>query len=105
MNRAKIIAFLTISLFVCSSFVAATLAQTPTPAPPPPENPFAPKPAPPLPAGMTGADANDPRAKLTPGMYNAGESAMGIKHVLLLKKPEAFQISNDPSDPKVDKGA
>jgi len=30
------------------------------------EDPFAPVPAPPLPAGMTGSDANDPRAKLTP---------------------------------------
>ena len=44
-------------------------------------NPFAPEPASPLPAGMTGADTNDPRAKLTPGIYNAGEAAMGLKHV------------------------
>ncbi len=68
------------------------------------ENPFAPKPAPPLPPGMTGSNANDPRAKLKPGMYDAGETAMGMKHLLLLKKPEAFQLGSDqPDDPKVQK--
>src|SRR5206468_5098432 len=36
------------------------------------ENPFAPKPAPPLPPGMTGSDPSDPRANLTPGLYDAG---------------------------------
>jgi hypothetical protein len=67
-------------------------------------NPLAPEPAPPLPAGMTGSDANDPRARLRPGMYDAGEAAMGIKHLLLLKKPEAFQLGSDnPDDPKVQK--
>ena len=65
---------------------------------------FAPEPAPPLPAGMTGSDINDPRAKLTPGLYDAGEAAMGIKHLLLVKKPDAFQLGTDnPDDPKVDK--
>ncbi len=60
--------------------------------------------APPLPAGMTGSDPNDPRAKLTPGLYDAGEAAMGMKHVALLKKPAAFQLgSDDPDDPKVQK--
>jgi hypothetical protein len=90
-------------------------AQTPaqTPAPPPAtaqappeadENPFAPKPAPPLPAGMTGSDANDPRFKLTPGLYDAGETSLGMKHLLLLKKPDAFQLgTSDPDDPKVQK--
>jgi hypothetical protein len=68
------------------------------------ENPFAPEPAPTLPPGMSGSDANDPRAKLTPGLYDAGETAMGLKHVLLLKKPDAFQLgSSDPDDPKVQK--
>jgi hypothetical protein len=68
------------------------------------ENPFAPEPAPPLPAGMTGSDANDPRAKLTPGLFDAGETSMGMQHLLLLKKPDAFQLgSNDPDDPKVKK--
>jgi hypothetical protein len=67
-------------------------------------NPFAPEPAPALPPGMTGSDVNDPRAKLTPGLYDAGEAAMGIKHLLLLKKPDAFQLgASDPDDPKVQK--
>src|SRR5207244_9605775 len=69
-----------------------------------PANPFAPQPAPPLPAGMIGSDANDPRAKLSPGMYNAGETSMGLKHIMLLKKPDAFDLgANDPNDPKVNK--
>jgi hypothetical protein len=68
------------------------------------ENPFAPEPARSLPPGMTGSDASDPRAKLTPGLYDAGETAMGIKHLLLLKKPDAFQLGvDDPDDPKVQK--
>src|ERR1051325_8044709 len=60
-------------------------AQTPSPTPAAQEdeeerNPFAVEPAPPLPPGMTGSDTNDPRAKLAPGLYNAGEAAMGLKH-------------------------
>src|SRR5580658_4076354 len=52
------------------------------------DNPFAAKPAPPLP----------------PGMYGAGEVSMGMKHLLLLKKPDAFQLgTTDPADPKVEK--
>ena len=90
-------------------------AQAQTPATPPPaqepakapeeeENPFAPQPAPALPLGMTGSDANDPRAKLTPGLYDAGETSMGIKHLQLLKKPDAFQLgSAEPDDPRVQK--
>ena len=67
-------------------------------------NPFAPAPAPPLPPGMTGSDVNDPRYKLTPGLYDAGESSMGMKHLLLVKKPDAFQLGTDqPDDPKVQK--
>ena len=69
------------------------------------ENPFAPQPAPALPPGMTGSDANDPRAKLTPGMYDAGELAKGLKHVAFVKKPDAFQLqatsADDPSVQKV----
>src|SRR5258706_1469458 len=65
-------------------------------------NPFAPEPAPALPPGMKGSDTTDPRAKLTPGLYDAGETSMGIKHLLLLKKPDAFQLgATDPDDPKV----
>jgi len=68
------------------------------------KNPFMPEPAGPLPGGMTGSDVNDPRAKLTPGLYDAGETSMGIKHLLLLKKPDAFQLgATDPDDPKVAK--
>ncbi len=68
------------------------------------ENPFAPQPAPSLPPGMTGSDADDPRAKLKAGLYDAGEASMGIKHLLLLKKPDAFQLgASDPDDPKVQK--
>ena len=65
-------------------------------------NPFALQPAPPLPAGMTGSTTNDPRVGLKAGMYDAGEAAMGLEHIALLKKPEAFSLpSNDPDDPKV----
>jgi len=68
------------------------------------ENPFAPQPAPSLPPGMTGSDVGDPRFKLTPGLYDAGESSMGMKHLQLVKKPDAFQLgSADPDDPKVQK--
>src|ERR1700757_256750 len=66
--------------------------------------PFAPEPAPALPAGMSGSDTSDPRANLTPGFYDAGEAAVGIKHLLLVKKPDAFQLgTSDPDDPKVEK--
>jgi hypothetical protein len=68
------------------------------------KNPFAPEPAAPLPAGMTGSNPNDPRATLAPGLYEAGETSMGLKHLLLLKKPDAFQLgATDPDDPKVSK--
>jgi hypothetical protein len=79
---------------------------TPPPPPPPPaaENPFAPTPAPPLPAGMTGSDTSDPRYTLKPGLYDAGEAALGMKHVAFLKKPDAFQINaSSPDDPQVQK--
>jgi hypothetical protein len=67
-------------------------------------DPFAPEPAPVLPPGMTGSDVNDPRAKLAPGLYDAGEAAMGMKHLVLVKKPDAFQLGTvDPDDPKVQK--
>ena len=112
MNRVYTFRFLAASLFLCSCFAAATLAQTPSPSPTPEPkadnqgdgNPFAPQPAPTLPAGMTGSDANDPRAKLKPGLYDAGQTAMGLRHLTLLKKPDAFQLGTEnPADPKVDK--
>ena len=97
---------------LCSCFTAGVLAQTPSPSPsqdatkapdktPPKQqenNPFAPEAAPALPPGMTGSDVNDPRAKLTPGLYDAGEAAMGLKHILLVKKPDAFQLGTDDAD-------
>jgi hypothetical protein len=68
------------------------------------ENPFAPEPAPALPPGMKGSDVNDPRAKLAPGLYDAGEASMGIEHLMLFKKPSSFQLgSTDPDDPQVKK--
>jgi hypothetical protein len=113
MNRIPSIAFraAVAAIILCSgvSRVHAQAApsaptQEAAPAPQAEKNPFAPEPAPPLPAGMTGSDVNDPRYKLTPGMYDAGEASMGIKHVLLLKKPDAFQLgTTDPNDPKVQK--
>ena len=125
MNRVPSVAFrmAVAAIFFCSatSWVHAQAPATPPPAqaqkpatppagqepakgPEEEENPFAAKPAPPLPPGMTGSDANDPRAKLTPGLYNAGDASMGIKHLLLLKKPNAFQLgASEPDDPKVQK--
>jgi len=119
MNRVQRVAFRIagVAAIVLCFGVSAMHAQTDTQAPaasaPAPEaskapamdeNPFAATPAPPLPPGMSGSDANDPRFKLTPGMYDAGETSMGMKHVLLLKKPDAFQLGTaDPDDPKVQK--
>ena len=131
MSRVSDVAFpiLVAAIFLCSG-VSGARAQAQTPATPPPAqqsadktkdqdkandtdkekedeedaNPFAPEAAPALPPGMTGSDANDPRAKLTPGLYDAGEAAMGMKHLALVKKPDAFQLgSADPEDPKVQK--
>jgi hypothetical protein len=125
MNRVQTMAFrlFVASLLFCLCFATRIQAQTPPPSPTPspsPESakpaetkptnqegektPFAPEPAAPLPAGMTGSDANDPRAKLAPGMYDAAETSMGLKHVMLLKKPDAFQLGTvNPDDPKVQK--
>ncbi|MBA3351322.1 MAG: hypothetical protein H0U23_02655 [Blastocatellia bacterium] len=83
----KTIAFrlITASLLLCSALVAGALAQTR-----------------PLPAGMKGSDANDARTKLSSGLYDAGEIAVGMKHVTLLRKPDAFQLGTDNADdPKV----
>ena len=119
MNRINHIAFrlLLVSLVLCSCFAAGTMAQTPAPSPSQDatkapdkstnkenENPFAPEPAPPLPPGMTGSDTTDPRTKLKPGIYDAGEAAFGIRHLMLVKKPDAFQLgTDDPTNPKVQK--
>ena len=120
MSRVHTIAFrlLIASLVLCSCFAATTTAQTAQPSPSPepvktPEskpagqeggNPSALESAPPLPAGMTGSDTGDPRAKLSPGLYDAGEAALGIRHLMLVKKPDAFQLGAlDPDNPKVQK--
>ncbi|HKE57132.1 MAG TPA: hypothetical protein VKB46_10530 [Pyrinomonadaceae bacterium] len=121
MNKVHILAvrLLLASLVLCACSAIRTQAQTPAASPSQeptkapdtksakPEgdgNPFAPEPAPVLPPGMTGSDTTDPRASLTPGMYDAGEAAMGLKHVMLLKKPDAFQLgSSDPDNTKVQK--
>lgn len=103
MNRVADIVFHAVvaALFVCLSVSCVPAqAQGQAPATPPPvqatgqqsadkdkdqdkqkdddenSNPFAPEPAPPLPPGMTGSDPNDPRARLAPGLYDAGEAAM-----------------------------
>src|SRR5689334_7774237 len=99
------------ALCVCfaTTMRAQTQSQQPTKAPDKPTsqeqgNPFAPEPAGPLPAGMTGSDPTDPRAKLTPGVFDAGEISLGLKHVLLVRKPDVFQLgATDPSNPKVQK--
>ena len=100
MNRVLTMTFRSLVAFLLLWFVAGTTqARTPTsqeskkPAETKPdqkpdqkkaeEDPFAPAPAPPLPAGMTGSDANDPRAKLTPGWYDAGEISKGLKLSLI----------------------
>jgi hypothetical protein len=102
------------SFFLQFSIAGWVKAQEPASPPPKQEsakqesaddddsNPFAPEPAKPLPPGMAGSDAGDPRAKLAPGLYDAGEAAVGLRHVALLKKPDAFQLgASDPDDPKV----
>src|SRR5690242_8722092 len=92
--------FLLIAVASVLLFATNVFAQTPSPSPTPaqPETACAPQPAPPLPAGRTGSDANDPRAKWTPGGYDAGETSMGLKHITLLKKPDAFHLgTNDPN--------
>ena len=104
------------SFVLCISLAGSALGQTPSPSPgamkpaePKPAdqsagNPFAPESAPKLPAGMTGSNAKDPRSKLSPGLFDAGEASIGIRHLMLLKKPNAFQLGSDDADsPKVQK--
>ncbi len=88
MNREtfSISRLLTASLLLCSCFVVWGAAQTPAPT---------------LPPGMKGSNPSDPRATLKSGLFDAGEAAVGIRHVSLLKKPEVFQLGVDPAAPKV----
>ncbi len=121
MNRVPRIAFCVVAAIVLffglNRFQAQAQTPSPTPAAQTPaptpaaqdadeeeRNPFVPEPAPALQPGMTGSDTNDPRAKLAPGLYNAGEASMGMKHLTLVKKPAAFQLgTSNPDDPKVRK--
>jgi hypothetical protein len=65
---------------------------------------FAPHPAPPLPPGMTGSSTSDPRYTLSPGLYDAGEAALGIKHLAFLKKADPFRMeATSADDPRVAK--
>lgn len=118
MNQVQTMAFrlLLTSLLLLLCVAGQMRAQTPPSQDPPKagnanaeqkkaqDDPFALEQAPPLPAGMTGSDTNDPRFKLKPGLYDAGEIAKGLRHVSLLKKPGAFQLGSDDADnPKVQK--
>lgn len=126
MNQVHTAAFrlLVVSLFSALCFAGEMQAQTPPSQEPtkaatakpdqkpdqkPDPNkaeadPFAPEQAPPLPAGMTGSDADDPRFKLKPGLYDAGEISKGLRHIHLLKKPGPFQLeADDPGSPEVQK--
>jgi hypothetical protein len=98
------------ALAILNSTVVALRAQAPaTPAVKPAapeenEDPFAPQPVTPLPPGVTGSTTNDPRVGLKPGLYDAGEAAMGMEHIAFLKKGDAFQLpSSQPGDPAVQK--
>jgi hypothetical protein len=116
MNRTQSFAFRLAGVafgtaLVCSSW-GALLAQAPTApaapaaqaAPDEDEDPFKPQPPVPLPPGMTGSTTNDPRVGLKAGLYDAGETAMGMEHVAFVKKPDAFQLSTtNPDDPAVQK--
>ena len=116
MNRTRALAFrlagVAFAVAVMYSSVDGLKAQTPSaqaakPAPAAPaeeEDPFAPQPPAPLPPGMTGSTTNDPRVGLKPGLYDAGEAAMGMEHIAFLKKADAFQLpSTQPDDPAVQK--
>src|SRR5215203_612977 len=92
MNRIHRIAFrlLTSFLFLGSGLVIVTMGQA------------SPTPAPTLPPGMVGSSTTDPRASLSPGLYDAGEKLLGMRHLQLLKKPDSFQLGTDNADdPKV----
>ena len=98
------------ALAILNSTVVTLRAQAAAPAAKPAvpnqaeEEPFAPEPATPLPPGMTGSTTNDPRVGLKPGLYDAGEAAMGMEHIAFLKKADAFQLSSSqPEDLAVQK--
>jgi hypothetical protein len=106
-TAAFMLAFLPSTALTLHAQAAPAPAAKPAPdAKPaaPPAGPFAPQPAPPLPAGMTGSTTNDPRVGLKPGLYDAGEAAMGMVRLASLRKPPAFSPSmTNPDDPAVQK--
>lgn len=95
----------TLALALLSAMPGALRAQAPADKPATADDgPFAAPAATPLPPGMTGSTMNDPRVGLKPGLYDAGETAMGMEHIDFLKKPSAFQISStNADDPAVQK--
>ena len=112
MKRSQSLVFRLLIAALAAAFLGSVTvrlqAQTPPPAPAAKaapaaeeENPFAAEPATPLPPGMTGSTTDDPRVGLKPGLYDAGETAMGIKHLAFLKKPAAFQLSSTQADDPV----
>jgi hypothetical protein len=111
LNPLKSISICVVNVAMVALYASAGIAQTTAPAtlapakaPEADENPFAPQPAVPLPPGMTGSDTSDPRYSLKPGLFDAGEVALGLKHVAFLKKPDAFQITaTSADDPSVQK--
>jgi len=116
MNRIQALTFrLAVVVLVAGALcgdlrvLQAQAAPAATPAPTPAAAAAASAPAaeekdPPLPPGATGSTLNDPRVGLKSGLYDAGETAMGMEHVAFLKKPPAFQLSStDPDAPEVQK--
>jgi len=53
---------------------------------------------------MKGSDTTDPRAKLTPGLYNAVKPPWASSTSFCSRNPTRFQLgATDPDDPKVQK--
>jgi hypothetical protein len=77
---------------------ATQAAQKPADAPNDDDDELTARPPVPLPPGMTGANPNDPRYTLKPGLYDAGEAAFGMKHIAYLKKPPVFQLAATSAD-------
>lgn len=85
MNAGRAVANLLFVGLVCGTTgpLFAQNTQTPAPATAP---------------SVVGSSPNDPRATLKPGLYDAGEVAMGLEHIAFLKKPAAFQARPDKPD-------
>jgi hypothetical protein len=111
--KGKSVAALLAAVVFCSSVALLQAQQTGAPSPAPQasqkhpaasddDDDLAIQPAPALPPGMTGSNTSDPRYTLKPGMYDAGEAALGMKHIAFVKKPDAFQLTaTSPDDPAV----